>query len=111
MRGAVVVTVVPGSPAESAGLKPGDVLVSFNGAPIRDAQDLQAQVGRSPIGAEAALETFRKGPDANTERLRLIATVSERRDTSGETRQPQTDPSKEELKGLWDVLSGKKDRK
>jgi serine protease Do len=36
-RGALITDVVPGSPAESAGLKPGDVIRSYNGRKVDDA--------------------------------------------------------------------------
>lgn len=39
--GAVIHQLVPGSPAESAGFKKGDLLLSINGAPIRDVIDYQ----------------------------------------------------------------------
>ena len=40
-RGIEVVEVVDGSPAQLAGIRPGDILVAGDGAPLRDARDLQ----------------------------------------------------------------------
>ena len=40
LKGAFVVQVIPGSPAQKAGLKQGDVIVSVNGRPIASADDL-----------------------------------------------------------------------
>jgi len=40
-KGAVIQKVVPASPAESAGLKPGDIIVAVNGSAIRNMGDLK----------------------------------------------------------------------
>jgi len=58
--GAKITTVVDGSPAAKAGLKVGDVVTSFNGTRIANADDLTAAV----IGAEPgdnATVTIRRG--------------------------------------------------
>jgi len=39
-EGAVVVNVVPGSPASDAGLQPGDVIMRVEGKPVKDANNL-----------------------------------------------------------------------
>jgi serine protease Do len=40
-------------------IKPGDVIVAFNGRPVTDPRDLARKAGVSPIGSDAALEIFR----------------------------------------------------
>ncbi|MBI2316567.1 MAG: DegQ family serine endoprotease [Betaproteobacteria bacterium] len=60
-EGAVVVAVEPGSPADKAGLKKGDVLVSANGRPIRGAADVRNRVGLTPVGEEITLGVERSG--------------------------------------------------
>ena len=40
-QGVVIRQVVPGSPAESAGLLPGDVIVSVDGKPVRTMDELR----------------------------------------------------------------------
>jgi len=60
-RGALVGDVEPGSPAEKAGLVPGDVIRSFNGAPINDSSDLPPLVGAQPPGTRATLSVFHDG--------------------------------------------------
>ena len=55
-RGAVVVEVVPGSPAEEAGFEPGEVIVAANGEEITSADDLiQTLIDRDP-GDEVTLD-------------------------------------------------------
>ena len=50
-KGALVAEVVPGGPADKAGIKAGDVIVSFDGKPVRDSHDLPAMVAATTIGS------------------------------------------------------------
>ena len=59
MRGVGVVQVVSGSPADRAGVRTGDVIVSIDGAPIATVDDLQRFLGRATIGAAATLGIVR----------------------------------------------------
>jgi serine protease Do/serine protease DegQ len=60
-RGAVVSQVVPGSPAERAGLRPGDVVVGVNGKPLRGVAQLRNVVGLHRIGETIRLDVVRDG--------------------------------------------------
>jgi Do/DeqQ family serine protease len=60
-EGALIARVVPGSPAERAGLRSSDLVLAVNGAPIRSAADLRNRIGLAPIGAEIALTVDRAG--------------------------------------------------
>jgi serine protease Do len=59
--GALVGDVAPGSPADKAGLKRGDVIVSFDGKVIRDINDLPLIVAATPVGKKVKVEVIRKG--------------------------------------------------
>jgi S1-C subfamily serine protease len=59
------VTVLPGSPAENAGLKPGDVITAIDGSkPLEEQQD---PIFTQPVGTVLHMKVRRNG----TERLTL----------------------------------------
>ena len=60
-KGALVNGVIPGQPAEQAGLRLGDIIVGFDGMTIMDVRDLQRKVGRSQIGKTSLVKVIRKG--------------------------------------------------
>jgi serine protease DegQ len=60
-RGAVVTQVEPDSPAERAGLTPGDVIVEFNGEPVDGSADLRNKVGLVRLGANVEIAYVRDG--------------------------------------------------
>ncbi len=58
-RGVGVIEVVPGSPAERAGLRPTDSILSVDGTPTEDAGDLQRLMASDAIGRELGLRVLR----------------------------------------------------
>ncbi|MDD5140776.1 MAG: DegQ family serine endoprotease [Verrucomicrobiales bacterium] len=60
-NGALVNDVMPGTPAEKAGIKSGDVIVAFNGKPIADSHSLQLTVSEKSPGSSATLKLIRNG--------------------------------------------------
>jgi len=61
LEGALVAGVVPDSPADRAGIQPGDVIVRWNDEEVTDPADLALAVARSPIGSKATVELIREG--------------------------------------------------
>jgi len=48
--GALIANVEPGSPADKAGIKQGDVVIRFDGKPINLAAELPQAIGRATVG-------------------------------------------------------------
>jgi S1-C subfamily serine protease len=56
-----VAEVVPGGPAQRAGLRPGDLLLTAGGRPVTRAQDLQKLMFSEAIGRPLAITVMRNG--------------------------------------------------
>lgn len=59
--GALVGGLAPGGPAETAGIKRGDVITKFNGKEIKDSRDLPRYVAEQKPGTAIELELDRNG--------------------------------------------------
>src|SRR4029077_2974777 len=70
-RGIEVVEIVPGSPAEAAGLRPEDLIVAVDGRPVAEVDELQRLMVGDRIGSDVALEVLREGRPVT---LRLVPT-------------------------------------
>lgn len=57
--GVVIEGVEPGSPAEKAGLKGGDVITSVNGQAVKSGNDLVNPIAQAPIGSKVKLTFIR----------------------------------------------------
>jgi S1-C subfamily serine protease len=60
-RGIEVLTVVAGSPAADAGLRPEDLLLGVDGTPVTNVGDLQRLMTGDRIGRPVGMEVFRRG--------------------------------------------------
>src|SRR5438034_2990570 len=58
-HGVVIMSVEPGSPAEKAGLKGGDVITAVNGKPVKTGNDLVNPIAQAPIGSKVKLTYIR----------------------------------------------------
>lgn len=72
-RGAVVMKVVEGSPAEKAGIKANDVIVSFNGRRVDTVREMQRLLSDLPAGRTVTFEVLRGGTSQT-----LSATLAKR---------------------------------
>ena len=71
-RGLLVRSVEPGTAADRAGLREGDVITALNGVPVRDTNTLRNQVAGSLPGSEVRLTVMRNGRE-----MQLKARLSE----------------------------------
>jgi serine protease Do len=65
--GAEVVRMGGDTPAARAGIRPGDVIVSWDGQPVRDATELTLLVGKTPVGKKVIVELIRGGEKQQVE--------------------------------------------
>jgi serine protease Do len=64
VKGAAIANVRPGSPADDAGLQPGDVVVEVNRHPVTSAEQFASAVHASPAGKDLLLLVWSKGNDS-----------------------------------------------
>ena len=95
--GALVAQVQSGSPAAEAGLRPGDVIIAFNGREIQRSAQLPKWVGALKAGTEAEMTVVRDGDEKTLE-----VTVGELPDNpqAGMAGQPDQDQGESDKLGL-----------
>lgn len=59
--GALVIDVVPGGPAEAAGIRPQDIIVGFDGEPIESMDELIVVIRERRVGQHVPVELVRDG--------------------------------------------------
>ena len=62
-KGAVIEAVEPGGPADKAGMKPGDVMVGFDGQPIDRGTRLQWLASIAGVGKTVTVHVLRQGTE------------------------------------------------
>jgi len=60
-KGALVSSVEPGSAAEKAGIRPGDVVLAVDGVEVADSADLPRLIGEKRPGSKVRLKLWRDG--------------------------------------------------
>lgn len=96
-QGALVVEVGKDSPAEKAGVKVGDIIMSFNGQNVNSKKKLPRIVSESPIGKAIDLEVLRNGAKKT-----LTAKLDESKDEAAE--HEDIDDKKLETAGAKEIL-------
>lgn len=70
--GVLIVRVIPGSPAERSGLKPGDIISKVGNNSVKTSLQVQEQVDASEIGSRLPVEILRQG---KSKTLQVIPTA------------------------------------
>lgn len=89
--GAVVLDVLPDTPAMAAGLRPGDVILSVNGKPIHQPDQLFDVIGRYRPGDRVQVEWSREG-----HRKEAAVTLAGRGEPGGPPPGPRDKPRRDE---------------
>ena len=98
-KGALLADVVKDSPADKAGLRPGDVVVALNGKPVNDNSQLTRDVGVIPPGNSVKLEIVRDGK-ARTVEARLAERPDEQEQGGRTPKGSGSEKEKGDLLGL-----------
>lgn len=77
-KGALVAQVAPGSPAQEAGLKAGDLIVQVQKKPVDGASELSREIAALPPGTKVEIGYWRAGKSKT-----LVVTLGERPSESG----------------------------
>jgi len=88
-KGAIVANVIENSPAEKAGFKQGDVILSLNGTAIDDNRDLTRKVASLLAGDRAQFVVLREGSRQN-----LTALIAKRDEAQLASAQPSNNQGK-----------------
>jgi serine protease Do len=71
-QGVVVKRVLPGGPAEKAGIQPNDVILRFGETTVSDLQHLQRLVLDAPVERPMSIRVLRQGKE-----VQVSATITE----------------------------------
>lgn len=85
-KGALVSEVSKGSPAESAGITQGDIILEFNGKEVKSVGALRNTVAQSKVGTQVAIKILRGGKEYT-----LKAVIAELpKDVAGAPQEPSS---------------------
>jgi serine protease Do len=100
-NGVLVQQVVPGQPAEKAGLKTGDIITTIDGRSIKDGDDLVNEIASRRPGSTIRLGYLREGKQADT-----TVTIGDRDKVFAENETPQADTGTEEKSDAGETKLG-----
>lgn len=104
-EGVIVERVNPGGPADKAGMKAEDVIVAYNGKPVKNGDDLVNRVSATPIGSQATVTV-----DRNSKKLDLKLTIADREEQaaalSGASPRDESEEEPEKVHGATQAKFG-----
>jgi serine protease Do len=102
-KGVVADEVLPGSPADKAGLQAGDVITSFDGKPVLSVPTFRLRVASSDVGKPFNMTYFRGGKEHTTSVTPAAATqvlFAQEREGAETPESARVEPPKAEIKGF-----------
>ena len=100
-RGALVAGVDDKGPAKPAGIEPGDVIITFDGKPIKEMRDLPRIVADTPVGKDVAVVIIRKGEElTKTVQLGRLDDADKPKPAVAREGQPEDRPVVQQALGL-----------
>jgi len=94
--GALIQKVLPNSPAERAGLQPGDLIIQVNDRPIHSAADLRAAIQQAEPGSKLQITLIRHGTKRHVEVILRKADFSQSHKKARGLRMRRSSPTPEE---------------
>jgi serine protease Do len=110
--GVTIASVTPNGPAEKAGLKTGDTIISVNGKPIKNGDELVADISSLKPGTSAKLGYVRNGKESSAEvtiadRAKLFAARLGGEQEQGQEGQPQESKFGLTVKGITQDMANR----
>jgi serine protease Do len=109
--GVTIASITPNGPAQKAGLQTGDTIVSVNGKPVKNGDELVANISAMKPGSTAKVGYVRNGKESSAEvtiadRAKLFAASSGRSRTRGNDEgQPQESKFGVTVRGITQDLA------
>jgi serine protease Do len=94
VTGALIGDVIPGSPAEKAGLEKGDIILGIDGKPVNSSAELRMHVSLMAPGTKVNVKVFRDGAEKT-----LPLTLAEMPTETARNAQPESQ-SEDALQGI-----------
>lgn len=91
-HGAMITDVLKGTPADAAGLEPGDIIVGYNGTEVKDVAHLRILVAETAPGEKVTVEVVKDNGKHKEVSLRLTEFPEEVASTKGESKQEEIAP-------------------
>ncbi len=91
--GALVASVIPNSPAEKAGIKPGDVILNFNGSEVTEMRKLPRLVAETKVNSKSNVTIWR-----NEKKKSLKVVIAEMKEEEKEVKESKEKIDSEMLK-------------
>jgi serine protease Do len=99
-KGGLVGDVIPGSPAEKAGLKRGDIILSFDGKNVKKSSDLPGIVASTDVGKTVKMEIMRDGKKQTLDVTLGKQQIDESKGPKGAAETEKEEAKKPDIAGL-----------